>query len=348
MKRAWITGLLVICFGMSGAVAQDTEAKEDQDSVDRDAKDSLTKALRKSSDYGGMKVEGAVAPVTSDDEEEGGRPRRGGFGRGFGGRGGGSFEGMFTALINSKGDAKITVETENSKSEIYKIGDAIASVTYGRGTNARPLGNFPSEVAKVLDFAGLVKQLGDATAISSGRNERVGDAACMTFNCTIKPEEPELDEDEDEELDFRSLMRGGSRMIREIRTKVWIDEDTGVIRKISVEMERGLSDAMMERLRERMGGRGGRRGGDDPRGRRRRGGDDPDDDDQERPRGRRRRGGDDPDDDDQERPRRGRGGRRGGFGGMRSSATAYEIEILEYLDDVKIEVPEELEEYLED
>ena len=89
MKVTMITGLMLALMIGSAPLAQDTEAKPLQDKVDGDAKDALTEALKKSSGFGGMKIEGAVAPVEEEreegEEEEGERRRRGRRG-GFGGR----------------------------------------------------------------------------------------------------------------------------------------------------------------------------------------------------------------------------------------------------------------------
>lgn len=291
-------------------LAQETEA------TPADAQGRLARALDKSADRGVMKVEGAVAPVQMEapEGEEGEGRRRGGFGGGRGGFGGG-FEGMFSAVVNSRGDAKVTVEQENSKTEIYRIDGATAYRTVGSGGGGRGLGGLPQELGTILNFADMVREVNRAKNVSiADGTERVGQATCQVYDFAYVPEQPEPEEqpEGEEGRDPRRMMRGmGGNMIREVRAKVWVDDEAGIVRKIAVEMERGPSDETIERMREMMEQRGseGEGGGEG------------------------------------ERPRR---GGRGFQIPDRFPATAYEIEILEYLEDGDIEVPDEIKPYLKD
>lgn len=301
---------LTLLFALA-CLAQETEA------TPADPQGRLAAALNKSAERGGMKVEGAVAPVAMEMPEgegggEGEGRRRGGFG---GGRGG--FEGMFTGVVNNRGDAKVTVEQEDSKTEIYKIGDAVAHRTWGRGTGGRGVGGLSREIGTVLNFADLVREVNRAknVGIADG-TERVGQAACRVYDFAYVPEQPEPEQPEggEEGFDPRRMMRGGGmNMVREVRAKVWVDDEAGTVRKIAVEMEHGPSDEMIERMREMMEQRGAEGQGEG--------------------------------EGEGERPRR---ERRGFQVPDRFPSTAYEIEIIEYLDDADIDVPEELKPYLED
>jgi hypothetical protein len=296
--------LLVAC-----VAAQDVQTKE-----------SLVKALEKSGGFAAIRLEGAVAPVRPEGDESPDR-RRGPGGR-FGGFGG--FEGMFRGVLDVKGDAKITIELEEGKVEIYKVGDAVAHHALGRGPNPRFMGNLSGEVAQLLNFGTWAQHMGAARNVSAlEEKERVGDADCRIYTCTISPPAPELPEgrpDEGNPEEWRRRMEAVRNAIREMRGKLWVDESKGLIKKISVEVERGPSDEMIERFRQGFGER--RRPGAEPEEERRR----PEGQDQERER---RRGGPD---QDRRQPR--------------FPAIAYEIEILEYLDGARIDVPEELKPYL--
>lgn len=301
-------GLTLACLIGAPLCAQDTEARPS------DPKERLKAALEKTAGFSGLKIEGAVAPLSTSTD----RPARG-------------LEGMMKGVLTSGGDIDLTFESETSTVEIYKIGSKTVTRTTtvneapvegetparrpdgGGGRGGFGMGDVRRELGQILNLKNAATQVAGVDKVEDKGSESVGGKTCTLLLAKITPPKPEAPADAPPDGEGRRRpggMRGQTGGVRAITARFWVDDAEGVVRKLAYDIERGPSDEMIERMKERADRRP------------------PRDEDPDAP----------PPPDDG-------GGRRMPSLEDMIQTSCYEIEFMEFLTDAKVTVPEELQKH---
>lgn len=301
MRTKFGLGLTLACLMGAPLGAQDTVAKPAAD-----AKERLKAALEKTAGFSGLKIEGAVAPLSNSTE----RPARG-------------LEGMLKGVVTSGGDLGLTFESETSSTEVFKIGTKTVTRTTtvreepaegetpgrrdGGGRGGFGMGDIRRELGQILNLKTAVEQIGKVDKVEDKGTESIGGKTCTLLTAKITPPKPETPAADEGGGRRGGFGRGQQNGVRGITARFWVDDAEGVVRKLAYDIERGPSDEMIERIKERM--------------------------DRQPPPG------------DDAPPGDEGGGRRMMDPEAMIQTTAWEIEFLEFISDAKVTAPEDMQKH---
>lgn len=255
-----------------------------QDTVEGSAADRLRQALDHTRTHASLRFEGATATDAAGIEEV---PMLGGMMRGMG-----VLDGFFRGEIAGDGGTlHVTVEGETAVAEFFRRGDRTVqrAIWEGQPPMASP---FMAEIGNLLNLEKVGEMVASATSVTAETDEQVGGHACSVYKASVPPEAwramgppppqpteaqpptegqpPEGPRGGDPGSRFGRRGQGGAGMLmqalktEEVRTTFWVDQESGLVRKVEVEVTRVPDAEAISRGFGRMGGRRGEgRGGEE-------------------------------------------------------------------------------------
>lgn len=215
-KVTWV-GLAAFLLA-AGVSAQDEKG---------DGKDLLKRALDKSSQAGGLRLEGKVDAESPFE----------GMGLQLGGMEGSGLTGKFTAVVGGNGTLLVKVENDKGSYECFRKKEKIVQRQTWTGKQVQP-GDFPHEVSSILAFSRIAKAVDKSKDLKQAGDAKVGEVECVmvkgTLPADVIEEEPEAD-DAMQGLKFKMWE------LQKVEVAFYVGKEDGLVRKMEVKLTKGIS-----------------------------------------------------------------------------------------------------------
>lgn len=238
-----------------------------QDTVEGSAADRLREAIDRTRGHASLRFQGATATDAAGIEEN---PMLGGMLRGMGG-----LDGFFRGEVAGDGATMhVVVEGERSVTEFFRRGERTVQRALWEGPPPTP-SPFMIEVGNLLNLQRTGEMVAQATAVTADADQEVGGRTCSVYKAALPPEAwraeapsqtPQGEPTAEPRGPRRDAGRGGLGFLanalrtEEVRATFWVDPESGLLRKVEVEIVRVPDPEAIARELGRMGRRGEGRG----------------------------------------------------------------------------------------